>query len=219
MALEEGRVIASGDVAETIERYLEAVQEGMETPGAAGFSFDVLPPQPLPDAYVTRVELLDEQGAPATRLETGGYFRARVHFRCLEAGPFSLLLRVLTPDGVRLIAYPMEAVDGCHVRCGPGDHHCDLIIPQFPVAAGTYVLSAGVSRPRGSLLHLVDSVGDVEVAERDICGSGRPVRSSRCLLALPHSWAAPADDAGVEEVRSVGQAGPGEGFSRGDDET
>ncbi len=201
IALDGGRIMAAGDADEVVRRYLDAVQEGVETPGASGFSFDLRRPEPAPEAYVTRIELLDADGDLATRLETGGYFRARIHFHCCTAGRFSIRLSLDTLGGASLVAYTMERTGGFHVSCRPGDHYVDVIIPALPLAAGRYAIGAHTTIPRVRPLHKADRIGQIEVTARDVYGTGIPVSSDLCVLALPHVWHVPEGDDGIEALQ------------------
>ncbi len=200
IALDKGRIVASGDVADTVEHYLQAVERVGDAGSGGGFSFEVPRPEPVPAAYITRIELLDEGGSPARRLETCGYFRARIHFHCPRAGRFAVLLSLQTLDGVPLIAYTTERTGGFHLSCGPGDHYVEVVVPELPLTEGTYVLGAGTSVPHVRWLHRAERVGEVRVAARDVYGSGQPLSQRECVVAVGHEWRIAEDDAGLERV-------------------
>jgi len=201
IALDGGRIIAAGAADEVVKRYLDAVQEGVETAGVAGFSFDVRRPEPVPQAYITRVELLDEDGNLARRLETGGYFRARIHFRCERAGRFSAALVIQTPDGVPLILCDAERTGGFGLGCGPGQYSVDTIIPELPLAAGRYIIGARLAIPRVRPLHRADRAGEFCVSPADVYRTGRPLTSDVCLITVSHSWEVAQGQTGLKEEK------------------
>lgn len=197
LALAGGRVLASGDVDETVARYLATAEPGE---GVEGRRFALAPPAGAVPAHLSAVELLDEQGGPAGRVETGGPLRVRMHFRCAQAGRYALTLHLRTPDGVPLMAFGTESTDGFHLDCAPGEHWADVVVPRLPLAAGTYVVGAGISIPRVRWLHRVERAGTLEVASADVFGAGRAVTSKLCLVVAEHDWELPDGDEGVKRV-------------------
>ncbi len=211
IALDKGRIMASGDVADTVQRYLQAFEPVGDAGSGGGFSFEVPRPEPAPEAYITRVELLDEDRAVARRLETRACFRARIHFRSeVASGRFSLRLSLQTLDGAPLILYDMEQTGGFHLACDPGDHFADVVMPELPLAAGHYVIGAAISVPHIRLLHNAERTGEIEVSARDAYGTGSPLSSQRCFVAVEHFWQVPDDDEGLREMGygPKGSAGP-----------
>ena len=161
----------------------------------------LLPPDPLPEAYIRRVEFFDEDGQGPCEPQTGRALRVRIHFSCeRQRGRYSLYLSIWTLEGTRLIGYSMESVAGFQLSCTRGEHHADLVFPEFPLSAGEYVVGAGISIPLSKWLHKDDCVGKLRVKAQDVYGSGRPPRAERYVLAVRHHWSIPENDAGLVEI-------------------
>jgi len=199
IALRDGRIIAAGDPARTVKAYLNAVAPGSEHGG--GFCFDVPRPDPLPEAYVTRVEVVDEAGRPVTRLATGDRFRARIHFRCEQAGRYAPRLSIHTLDGTPLVGYSTELTGGFHLDCKPGEHSVDCLFPELPLAAGRYRIGAALAVPRIRMIHNAEFVGLFDVGPSDVFGTGKPMVRDKCLMVVSHCWEIPPGQAGMKAVK------------------
>lgn len=200
LALESGRVLAYGDVNETVGRYLEAVRGQDGAAEATGLSFQLPPPDEPCAARLTMIEFVTDRGAPADRIQTGRPLRARVHFRCEEAGRYSVRLSIQTLDGTNLLAYSMNRAAGIQLRCQKGDHYADLVVPELPLSAGHYVIGAAISIPNARWLHKLDRIGGVEVTEWDFLETGRPMTSDVCLVVAKHRWVVPGNDEGIQVI-------------------
>jgi len=199
LLLDEGRVVAHGDVNEVVGAYLDVLRPAAAPPGD-GCAWDVAPPRPAPDSWPRRVELLDEQGRPLSEVRTGAPMLARISFRCECDCRVSAMLSFNTTDGTPVIVWGTERTGGFHMACSAGDHHVDVLAPSLPLAAGDYVIGAALSVPRVQSLHRVPRVGEVSVAAADVYHTGRPLTSRVCLVVAEHSWRVPEDDRGIERI-------------------
>ncbi len=198
LALQDGAILAAGDVHATIDAYLKSVQGGEAT--GTGGAYVIAAPHPAPDAYVTRIELLGADGEPAAGIATADDLRVRIHFRCVRAGRYSIAMHIGTLDGVTVAAFGTERTAGFHLRCAAGDHFVDLDIPSLPLTAGNYTVGAAIGVPRRAWLHRVENAGEMEVGPADVFGTGRPPAAEHCLVALEHTWRPPEDDDGLQRI-------------------
>jgi hypothetical protein len=201
LALADGRVLAAGDVDETVDAYLASVSDRAGEGETPAYVFDLKRPDPEPAAWVTKVEFIDEEGLPVTELRTGSPARVRLHFHCREDGAvLSLRFSIGTPHGVTLFTTAMLNEGPLQVRCGRGDHTAEVCIPALPFSAGRYVVGAGVWMLGHHRIHLAEHGGEFEVLAADVYGSGRPPRSPRTLLVTDHRWDIGGGDPGMELV-------------------
>ncbi|MCK4373747.1 MAG: hypothetical protein KAX19_00420, partial [Candidatus Brocadiae bacterium] len=68
------------------------------------------------------------------------------------------------------------------------------------LAAGRYVLAAGLSEPGVRWLHRAAPAGSIVISPRDVYQTGRPPDSAKFLLALDHFWRIPYDDEGLKKI-------------------
>jgi len=200
LLLQEGRLAAAGAADEVVEGYLRATLAAEPAPAPSATSFEPARPEPAPEAYLTRVEVLDEDGRPSSGPATGQPLRVRIRFRCERAGRYSLYVGIQAIDGAPLIGYGMEHADGRQLWCEPGDHSVELVLPGLPLSAGLYRLGAGISIPLQRWLHRDLRLGTLSVAPRDVLGSGRPLTAEHSILALPHEWIVPEGEQGIDQI-------------------
>jgi ABC-2 type transport system ATP-binding protein len=134
--LEHGNLVRVGPSGEVIDEYLEDVHLDRSPDGEHGTRWG------SGEALVERIEMLDRDGRPVTRLHTGDPVTIRLHY-----------------DAVQRITKPVFAVDihtvssvhvtGTNTRDGglvadtlEGSGHVDLVVERLLLVPGTYDLSA-----------------------------------------------------------------------------
>jgi lipopolysaccharide transport system ATP-binding protein len=138
---------------------------------------------------VTRVDVLDDRGALKPALSTGDYARFRISWRANEqVRNAGVELGIYTPEGVPLIQYSTRPVSNIDLSISAGENSIECEFPQFPLAAGQYYLSVGLTRPMLEWLYRDDQFALFTVEPGDVFASGTPVVSSRALLVVPHRW-------------------------------
>jgi ABC-2 type transport system ATP-binding protein len=169
--LDHGRVLGVGEADEIIGRYSDSTG----TPAPA-------PEEPSHEARVTDVAVLVD-GRPTSELRSGGPARVRVAWTTSRPlGPAELVLTVRTPDGIT-VAVSRSSVDRAPLPTGTGSAAMELAVPQWPTAAGNFVLDVALERPGGG--RPVDRLADaasvvVHPADGDTGGG---------LVRLAGSWA------------------------------
>jgi hypothetical protein len=77
------------------------------------------------------------------------------------------------------------------LRFRSGEQYVDCLLKKLPLAAGEYVLGAGLGPSNhGKLFYSEKGLAKLTVAPRDVYGSGRPPAAGRSLVACEHTWAA-----------------------------
>jgi hypothetical protein len=138
---------------------------------------------------VTRVEVLGEYGEPKPLVHTWDEVTLRVHFRAkstLQRG--SVVLEISSFDGARLLLLSTQPDANVPMSFSAGEDYVDCVIPQLPLAAGDYMVGAGLAVPGTEWLWRRESLGTLTVTPSDVYGSGLAPNTGRCLLAVPHRW-------------------------------
>ncbi|MEP7271858.1 MAG: Wzt carbohydrate-binding domain-containing protein, partial [Acidobacteriota bacterium] len=146
-------------------------------------------PDPERQFEVTLVEVVDEKGQLKPALSSGDYAKFRISWRANEAvRNAGVELGIYTLEGVPLIQYSTRPVAAVDVSIGKGENAIECEFPHFPLAAGQYYLSVGLTRPMLEWLYRDDQFALFTVEPGDVFASGTPVVSSRALLVVPHRW-------------------------------
>lgn len=190
IVLNSGCVVYDGASHDAVKVYLSNALGGESGEQARiGMRFE----NPAPDASrafeITSVEVLDQEGRLKPALATGEYARFRLRWRASEAMRHAgVELGVYTLEGVPLIQYSTRPVADVDLDFRPGENTIECEFPQFPVAAGQYYLSVGLTRPMLEWLYREDQFALFDVEPGDVFNSGTPVVSSRALMVVAHRW-------------------------------
>ena len=190
LVLERGRIAFHGDIHDAVRSYNDLVF------GAAAAVSDreahVIYHEAVEDHHdfaITRIELLTPDGQPLPVLHTWDdvlirfQFRAREHVR--RAGVY---LDLRTADGNRVLELSTEPGSNVPLSITPGSHSVDLLIRRLPLAAGEYVLSAGLTIPKVEFLWQQPDLAGITVHARDVYDSGLPPALPRSQIAVDHEW-------------------------------
>src|SRR6266478_530340 len=168
LLLDRGRIIASGDPGEVIKTYRHASRI-TESKSDNGLSFPNPNPDPGLQFEVEQVDVLDREGRLKHELRTGDYVRFRIVWRAkeyLEDG--GVELGIYSENEVPLIRYSNQPISGFDIAFKPGLNAVDLEFQQFPLAAGEYHLSVGLSRLMIAWLHRNDNFAAFSVSQGKI---------------------------------------------------
>ncbi len=204
LLLESGRIIASGDPGEVIKTYTHASRIA-HTESRNGLSFTNPNPDPDLQFEVEQVDVLDRAGRLKQELRTGDYVRFRIVWRAkeyLEDG--GVELGMYTENGVPLIRYSNQPISGFDIAFRPGLNTVDLEFQQFPLTAGDYILSVGLSRPMIAWLHRNDNFGALTVGQGRIFNGEYLLTSDYSVMAVPHRWIVPEPDLDDRELTAPG---------------
>jgi hypothetical protein len=135
------------------------------------------------------VQLLGTDGRPRLEAATWDRLRFRLRFRVDQAyRSFSAVLTLSTPDGTTLLLTSTSPDQTVHFGVEPGVWQVDCDFERFPLAAGEYVLGAGLAIPGLEYVWRNESLCRLHVAAADIFASGLAPSSNRYLIASPHQW-------------------------------
>lgn len=190
IVLNAGSLTFDGSTDEAVRAYLS---NAFGDSGQNGHDLRLMNPEPddSKSFEVTSIEILDESGEVRPAISTGDYARFRISWRANEAvRNAGVELGVYTLEGVPLIQYSTRPVSVVDVSIQQGMNTIECEFPQFPLAAGQYYLSVGLTRPMLEWLYRNDQFALFTVEPGDVFASGTPVTSSRALLVVPHRWIA-----------------------------
>ena len=188
LLLDRGRIIASGDPGEVIKTYRHTSRI-TESKSDNGLSFPNPNPDPGLQFEVEQVDVLDREGRLKHELRTGDYVRFRIVWRAkeyLEDG--GVELGIYSENEVPLIRYSNQPISGFDIAFKPGLNAVDLEFQQFPLAAGEYHLSVGLSRPMIAWLHRNDNFAAFSVSQGKIFKGEYLLNSDYSVMAVPHRW-------------------------------
>jgi lipopolysaccharide transport system ATP-binding protein len=183
--LQSGRITESGPAVEVIQRYLEATKSLSETSlvdrkdrrGAGGIR-------------VTRIEILDQQGQPASYLASGESVIFRLHYACSTTRLYRDC-RVWLGAEKEGRAYFMLATDvGDRRRLDlEGTGYLDYMVPSLPLSAGEYVINFHLEAT-GVVQDTLAGASPLSVVDGNFYGAGRdvpPGHAGRYVL-VKFSW-------------------------------
>lgn len=187
--VERGQIAASGTPSEVIKLYSPPPADTKTALSPDYLCFRNPRPDKRSRFEIEKIEALDREGALKRDLSTGDYVRFKVTWRADEAVDFGGVdFCIQTPDGVPLINYSTRPISHVDVSFDIGLNSVELEFDQFPLAAGEYVLSAGLTRPLVEWLYRDQKFARMSVEEKDVFGSGFPLTASYSILAVPHRW-------------------------------
>jgi lipopolysaccharide transport system ATP-binding protein len=191
--LERGSVKVRGDVRAAIDAYNATwAAADADTGRPAHCLYDKPDNAARHDCAITRVEVLDQDRRPKPVVCTGDAVVLRFHFHSrspLQAG--SVVFEVSPRNGPRLwiLSTQPDGTLPLPFRAGPQWAECE--IPELPLAAGDYVVGAGLAVPFMQTLWHEAELGQLTVLPADYYGSGWAPAAPRSLVAVKHRWVAP----------------------------
>ena len=190
IVLEGGRVRYQGEITESIARYNELVFGGDQS--TITRQPHVLFEEGVEDQHdfaLTRVELLTPDGQPYPVLHTWDSVIFRFHIRAREhMRRAAVHFELRTADGTRVIELSTQPDGNVPLSIAPGHHFVDLLIRKLPLAAGDYVMTAGLTVPMIEWIWHQPDMAGLTVHPRDVYDSGRAPALPRTLVPVDHEW-------------------------------
>jgi lipopolysaccharide transport system ATP-binding protein len=183
--LAQGSVKAEGSIAHIMDCYERTL-----------FVSETLPPgvlyQPQSRAdqrfEISQIELLDEDNRLKPFVTTWDYIKFRVHYVAQESvQQGSGVLSITTLDSTSLLLCSTMPDQKMPMRIEKGTGYFDCIFKKFPLAAGQFLLQAGLAIPMREWLCQTSDTIPLTVEPTDIFNSGLPPDTSRYLIAAPYS--------------------------------
>lgn len=178
-----GRVERRGSVEDCIEGYFSKAM-GQQAGHVIEFS-----DQASGKARVSRIEMLDKDGAPLEKPRTWDAVTFRIHYTSKLFTPnASAELFVSTVGGTLLTRcsvapLPMTILEG--------EGYVDCRVSRLLLSAGSYVIGAALSVPGIEFLYYQPHGATLEVAVRDVFDSGDPPTVERYPIPMDHAWLVP----------------------------
>ena len=136
-------------------------------------------------AKITQIEMLDQNNNPKSFLQTWDPVTFRIHYHSeseLKGGQF--VIDIFNYSQHRLLVFD----SGSQIPILKGDHFVDCYVKRFPLSAGTYYLSSGLTASRTSWLWRNDDLSPIQVYGKDVFELGRPPAYERMIFAAEHEW-------------------------------
>jgi len=188
LILENGSIFGDGATSHIVDAYLSKTLKKNSTP-VIGFQYFSDPLQNKDAFQVTGIQLFNNNGKALDLINTWSAVCIRVHFYApqeIKNGAVEILIK--TRDGTELIRCSTRPESNVPYRIVMGASYVDCLFSQWPLTEGTYVLEAGLARPRVEYLCWHHDICELAVVSSDIFQSGKPPNSGRYVVATEHSW-------------------------------
>jgi hypothetical protein len=139
--------------------------------------------------YIDRIEILDPDGNALPTVHTWDAVIFRIFFHASSYLPgASVDFQISTKSGF-VIFYGSTRPD-CNVPVtfSEGENWVDCRFEKLTLAAGEYVVGAGLAVPNVQWLYQSRDAGLLKVWPQDVFNSALPPQESRCLIPMPHQW-------------------------------
>ena len=189
LVLGEGGVIFSGPAEEAVRVYLESFGRGAaNAPGRRHVLYESDPVDVKPLPRIFRIELLDDAFSPKPVVHTWDDVVFRVHYVAEEpCRRASFVLDICDYRQQRLLVLD----SGLRFPIEKGRHYVDCRLPRLPLAAGDYVLGAGLAVSNAQWLWRNGNVALLNVCGKDVFELSRSPSSREQGFALKSIFAAP----------------------------
>jgi lipopolysaccharide transport system ATP-binding protein len=198
-----GRIQQKGPTKQVVATYMTTSRQPQtDVADRAGYLYFRSSP-PNEDFCITGIQLISRDGRIVREVATWDEVGVRVHFfaaRVLQRG--SVVLSIATIEGATLILTSTSPDRSLSMKIEEGEGYADCFFDRWPLAAGTFVLGAGLAIPGVEYVCRDDTLCRIEVVRKDVYGSGLAPSTDRYLVAATHSWYLP--HAGVPGQRRVG---------------
>lgn len=141
------------------------------------------------DIAITSIEMYDLDGKPKSIVSTFDNVIFKIRFYSNEYIPKgSVEFHLNSADGSPLLILSTQPDGALPIDIMKGENTAECVIHKFPLAAGDYIIGAGLAIPNIKWLWLNEQMCKLTVVEKDIYNSGKAPKLSRCLLAVEHEW-------------------------------
>jgi lipopolysaccharide transport system ATP-binding protein len=189
LLLNRGQVARDGTAAEVVTEYERMSFSNRQGDKEPHVLFERPEGEDEATFQITRVELLGMAGEPKPMVSTWDDVTVRVRYQArkhVKDGSVVIFLATLSGTPLLLLSTQPDSAVPMSIRVG--EHYVDCHLKQLPLAAGTYVLGAGLAIPNKCYLCKEENLTRLTIHTTDVFGSGLLPTSSRALMALAHSW-------------------------------
>jgi lipopolysaccharide transport system ATP-binding protein len=199
IVISDGGVAFAGSPEAAINFYYNA-SSGSKDSGDSHVLF--AEPEDRESTRITRIELLDELGAPKTVPYTWDDVVFRIHYHSEEdVRNGSIILDVRDLKDQRLIVLD----SGLAVPLKQGDHFVDCVVPRLSLPAGEFFLAGGLTRSNYQWLWRESHLGRLQIYGSDVLKLGRPPIYSRMMFVSQQEWHNGSGIAVRKESKSLNQ--------------
>jgi lipopolysaccharide transport system ATP-binding protein len=194
LVLRQGILDFLGTAREAVDQYERELQPHQRKQGQCPHLLYRLDPQERmegndKEGFITGIEILDGEGQPLPQVRTWDAATVRVHFE-LKKPVYNLhvMLQLSTLQGV-IISVLATNTHLHEPDALGGATYVDCRIPRLPLAAGDYLLGAGLCVPHQLVTGFREDLALLSVQPADVFGCGQPPASPDNLIAFAHDWA------------------------------
>lgn len=191
LVLSAGRGVFHGTPADAVNFYNKSLtgNRNGDASGSSHVIYEAAKDLGQSDLAITRIEVLEPDGSPKPITATWDCLVLRIWYHSnVHVKRGSVVVHFNTGNGTQLLLLSTQPDGTLPLTFEPGMHSVDCHIADFPLAGGHYILGAGLAIPNAEWLWHKRDLGIFTVFPRDIYGSGVAPETSRCLLAVRHSW-------------------------------
>ena len=186
--LKEGRVVFSGDMRQTVDRYLQGISDGTADSRSHCIDLSSAPGRPAKcPPLLKRLELFTDQDIPVYgSLRMGSSLKAHISFGLDKpTGSLGACLGFDTLFGQRIFTAHtvFEAQSAWGQRMGDQTFVCE--IPSFTLVPGEYKIRVSLS-VQNSQVDYVENAARLTILDSDYYGTGRVPWDGMCVLK--HRW-------------------------------
>lgn len=185
-----GQLVLGGDAREVAARYEGLLLDNSTAHMVPGVLYDAMGQHQHTQFAITRIEMRDEQGQLKPSLATWDPVCFRIHYHAPHAlSDASTVFWLSSPEGVNLLLCSTRPDSNVDMAFTPGPGCVDCVFPEWPFAAGRYLVDAALAIPTKEYLCRLQEPVPLEVQPRDVFTSGRIMpEQGRALVAAPHIW-------------------------------
>jgi lipopolysaccharide transport system ATP-binding protein len=191
IVLKNGKVDFSGDIMSATEHYSSflALHQGTSAPHVI-YSAPEKNNKPDPHfCHIKEISLHDKNGNPKPVVSTWDEVVFRISYESekeVERGGIDLLIK--TFDGSKILKLSTQPDSTLPLRIKKGIGTVECHFAKLPLAAGSYLIGAGLARPNTEWLNWQDDLCSFHVSPSDVYKSGLAPHTERSFIATEHSW-------------------------------
>jgi lipopolysaccharide transport system ATP-binding protein len=189
LLLTNGTTSTYGDTQQVITNYLNSLQDQKDIQKQQNVLYENENLTTGELCAIIRIEMLDIEGNVMPVLYTQDQVVFRIWYKSkTQFIHGSVVLNINGIDGSRLILLSTQPDGILPLTLEVGEHCVECVIKKFPLAAGEYLLGAGLAIPNIQWLWNRTELAKLTISPRDVYNSGTAPTMTRSYIALDHEW-------------------------------